>query len=132
MENQENMNTGSATTNTTQQATSMANPFGQQQLPNATAILVLGIISIVGCFCYGLPGLVCGIIALVLSGKANALYKENPSLYTEASFKNMKAGKVCAIIGLSLSALTVIIVIIELVIFGAMLNAMPWEMMGRH
>ena len=130
MENQENANTGSATT-TTQQTTS-ANPFGQQQLPNATAILVLGIISIVGCFCYGLPGLVCGIIALVLSGKATTLYKENPSLYTEASFKNMKAGKVCAIIGLSLSALTVIIVIIELVIFGAMLNAMPWEMMGRH
>ncbi len=25
-------------------------PFGQQQLPNATAVLVLGIISIVGCF----------------------------------------------------------------------------------
>ncbi len=45
MENQENVNTGSATT-TTQQTTS-ANPFGQQQLPNATAILVLGIISIV-------------------------------------------------------------------------------------
>ena len=40
-------------------------PFGQQQLPNATAVLVLGIISIVGCFCYGIIGLILGIIALV-------------------------------------------------------------------
>ena len=41
----------------------------QRPLPNATAVLVLGIIAIVGCFCDGIPGLVCGIIALVLAGK---------------------------------------------------------------
>jgi hypothetical protein len=38
------------------------------QLPNATATLVLGILSIVVCF-------ICGIIALVISNKDIALYK---------------------------------------------------------
>ena len=38
-------------------------PFGQQQLPNSTAVLVLGIISIVGCFCYGILGLILGLIS---------------------------------------------------------------------
>lgn len=107
-------------------------PFGQQPLPNATAVLVLGIISLVGCFCYGIIGLVLGIIALVLSGKAARLYTSNPSLYTEASFKNMKAGKVCAIIGTCLSAAYFIFLVIWIAFIGAALTAMPWDMMMKH
>ena len=42
---------------------------GQRTLPNSTAVLVLGIISIVGCIFYGVPGLVCGIIAIFLHKK---------------------------------------------------------------
>ena len=76
--------------------------FGQQALPNATAVLVLGIISIVGCFCYGIIGLILGIIAVVLAGKATKLYNDNPGMYTESSFKNLKAGKVCGVVGLCL------------------------------
>ena len=106
--------------------------FGQQPLPNATGVLVLGIISIVGCFCYGIVGIITGIIALVLAGKAIKLYNANPTLYTEASYKNLKAGKVCGIIGLSLSSIFFIIVIIEIIAFGMMFSSMPWEMMGRH
>ncbi|MBS1563194.1 MAG: hypothetical protein JST39_02345, partial [Bacteroidetes bacterium] len=34
-------------------------PNPQMPLPNATPVLVLGIISIVGCFCYGIVGLIC-------------------------------------------------------------------------
>ena len=45
----------------------------QQKLPNATAVLVLGILSIVTCCCYGIPGIVAGIIGLVLYKKDNAL-----------------------------------------------------------
>ncbi len=113
-------------------SSNLSNPFGQQQLPNATAVLVLGIISIVGCFCYGFIGLVLGIIALVLSGKAGKLYASNPALYTEASYKNMKAGKVCAIIGTSLSAVYLIILIIYIAIIGAVITGMPWEMLTKH
>ncbi len=106
--------------------------FGQQQLPNATAVLVLGIISIVGCFCYGIVGLVLGIIAVVLAGKATKLYQANPSAYTESSFKNMKAGKVCGIIGLCLSAAYFIFLIIYIVAIGAALSTLPWATMGGH
>jgi hypothetical protein len=102
--------------------------FGQQILPNSTAVLVLGIISIVGCFCYGLVGLILGIIALVLAGKAGALYQQNPGMYSEASFKNMKAGKVCAIVGLSLSAACLLFMIIYLCILGTAISMMPWDM----
>ncbi len=41
----------------------------KQELPNSTGVLVLGILSIVFCWCYGIPGLVLGIIALVMSKK---------------------------------------------------------------
>lgn len=101
---------------------SLNTPQNQQALPNATGVLVLGIVSIATCVCYGIPGLILGIIALVLANKANKLYLENPSNYSESSFKNMKAGKICAIIGLSLSSLFAIWVIIYVLILGAALG----------
>lgn len=90
----------------------------QRPLPNATAVLVLGIISIVGCFCYGIVGLICGIIALVLAGKDRAKYNATPELYTEGSFKNLNAGRVCAIIGTILSAIYVALIIFVVVTVG--------------
>ena len=73
-------------------------------LPNATATLVLGILSIVVCF-------ICGIIALVISNKDVALYKTNPELYSTTSYNNIKAGRICAIIGLCLQVVGLIIYI---------------------
>ena len=81
-----------------------------ETLPNSTAVLVLGIISIVGCIFYGVPGLICGIIALVLHKKNKEVYATNPAKY-EASWKNAKAGYVCAIIGTSISAVYFIVAI---------------------
>ena len=84
-------------------------PFGYQQaLPNATAILVLGIISLVLC---GVVGLVCGIIALSKAGKAKALNEANPGKYTESSFSNMQSGRTCALIGVILSAVVFVFMI---------------------
>ena len=48
------------------------NELTNQKLPNATAVLVLGILSIVTCCCYGVVGLILGIIALVLAKKERA------------------------------------------------------------
>lgn len=93
--------------------------FNQQTpLPNATAVLVLGIIGIVGCFCYGLPGLICAIIALILAGKDMKLYRANPDAYTPGSVSNLKGGRICAIIGLSLSILYFLIVVIAIATIG--------------
>lgn len=81
------------------------NNTNAMQLPNATATLVLGILSIVVCF-------ICGIVALVISNKDIALYRANPELYSAASYNNIKAGRVCAIIGIALQVIGLIIYII--------------------
>ena len=93
------------------QTTNSTNGHSLQQLPNSTASLVLGIISIVLCWCFGRVGLVSGIIGLMMGNKAISLYKQSPCVYKESSFKNANAGKICSIIGLSLSALYLIYII---------------------
>ena len=102
----------------------------QRPLPNATAVLVLGIVSIVGCFCYGIAGIVCGIIAVVLSGKDLKLYNADPTLYTPNSLSNLKSGRICAIIGLSLSAAYLIFLIIYIMTVGWAFLSHPW--MWQH
>lgn len=103
-------------------------PMMQKSLPNATAVLVLGICSIVGaCLLAGIPGLACGIIALVMAGKDRARLRANASEWTESSAKNMNAGRVCAIIGTILSGIMVICILIWVAIFGAAMSMMPWK-----
>ncbi len=105
-------------------------PIGMQpQLPNATAALVLGIISIPTCFCAGIVGLVCGIIAISLGSKAVKLYKANSGVYNQSSFNNANAGRICGIIGTILSALYLIFYIIYVLILGMAFSAIPWEHM---
>ncbi len=82
-------------------------------LPNATAVLVLGILSIVICF-------ITGIIALVMAKKDLELYNANPGMYNPASLSNIKTGKICAIIGIVLQSIAILVYIIILVVaFGA-------------
>lgn len=110
--------------------TSNVNSFiPQKKLPNSVAVLVLGIVSIPTCFCYGIVGLVCGIIALVLANKDMNLYAANPQEYELASYNNLKAGRVCAIVGLSLSALYLLYVIVVLAFLGTALTLMPFGSM---
>jgi hypothetical protein len=104
-----------------QQINNIGNPYNQnvyqQKIPNGEAVLVLGIIAIVSSFCYGFFGLVLGIVALILANSANKTYLMNPNAYSPASYNNLKAGKVCAIIGIVLGSLIILSVII---FFGAM------------
>jgi hypothetical protein len=92
----------------------------QQKLPNSTLILVLGILSIVTCCCYGVLGLLLGIITIVLAKKATAIYAESPEQYS--GFQNVKTGKILAIIGIVLSVLYLIMTIWMVSTFG-------WEAM---
>ncbi len=74
----------------------------QQNLPNSTAVLILGITSIVfGCSC-GL-GLILGAIGLSLAKKDEMLYNQAPHLYSD--YGNLKAGKTMSLIGLILGIL---------------------------
>ncbi len=45
----------------------------EKTLPNAIAVLVLGILFVLGCICYVVLGLIFGIIALILLKKDKAL-----------------------------------------------------------
>jgi len=78
-----------------------------QKLPNDIAVLVLGIVSIAMCG----VGLVTGIIALVLSGKSMSLHKTSPELYSESSYSMLNSGRICAIVGVCLSSLIIIVYI---------------------
>jgi hypothetical protein len=102
--------------------------FQQQPVPNSTAVLVLGILSIVTCWTNGFIGIVLGIIALAIAGKGITAYKANPSLYTLSSYNNLKSGRVCAIIGLSLSGFFLLVILSVLgFAFSAIFSTLPWH-----
>jgi uncharacterized membrane protein len=82
----------------------------QQVLPNASATLVLGILSIVFSCCTGIIGIILGIIALAISAKSVKLYKENPEKWS--GYSNLNAGRITAIIGLCLSCVYIVWVVI--------------------
>lgn len=86
----------------------------KQTLPNSTAVLVLGICSIVfGCF---FVGLILGIIGLNLGSKGRRLYNSNPDLYN--GFGALNAGWIMSIIGTILSAIYTIYWLIVVAILG--------------
>jgi hypothetical protein len=87
-----------------------------QKLPNATAVLVLGILSILTCCCYGLFGLALGIVALVLANKDMKLYKEFPEKFS--NYKNLNVGRILAIIGVVLNVLSLIYFIFIISMIG--------------
>ena len=104
----------------------------RQTLPNSTLILVLGILSIIGCCCYGIIGLILGIVTIVLAKKATAIYAENPELYD--GYNNVKTGKILAYVGIALSVIYVIIMIIGLIIYGGIegIEEMQREMIEQY
>ena len=83
----------------------------QKSVPNAMLIMICGIVSIV--FCCGL-GTIAGVIALIMSSKANKLIAADPDGYSDA--KNVKIGRTCAMIGLGLQVLAVLFYIVYFVI----------------
>ena len=103
--------------NKNQGSTNWSNSSSQTDLPNATAALVLGIISLVCTVllwcCYGFfPGIITAIIGLALGVSSTKTYDSNPALYTEKSYKNAKAGKVMSLISLILSVLMIMMLVV--------------------
>tara|TARA_R100000935_G_C2830179_1_gene164591 strand:- start:21 stop:353 length:333 start_codon:yes stop_codon:yes gene_type:complete len=106
--------------------------LNKQELPNATLILILGILSIVGCCCYGIIGVVFAIITLILAKKAMEIYNANPEMYM--GYQNVKIGRILAIIGLVLSILFLLTIIGALIFYGGMdgLEEFQREMMEQQ
>ena len=86
----------------------------KETLPNSTAVLVLGICSIIfGCF---FVGLILGIIGLNMAGKGRKMYNANPELYD--GYGALNAGWIMSIIGTILGGLYTFYWIILLAILG--------------
>ncbi len=122
---------------TTEQSPKSEIPVGQVirvPVPNSQGVLILGIFSLVTTVCcggIGFVGIVLGIIAVVMSSKAEQLYAENPAAYTETSYKNVNAGRICGIIGIVINGVLILAGIIYLLVVGVGLTAFfesfPWE-----
>ena len=93
-----------------------------EKLPNATAVLILGICSIVfGCF---FVGLVCGIIGLALAKRPVQMYLQNPQRYM--NYGALNAGRILSIIGVILGALSIVWLIIGGLILGQSIFFFDW------
>tara|TARA_B100000700_G_C15011727_1_gene841296 strand:- start:759 stop:1049 length:291 start_codon:yes stop_codon:yes gene_type:complete len=86
----------------------------QKSVPNAMLVMICGIASIV--FCCGM-GTIAGVVALIMSSKANKLIAEDPSGYNASEVKNVKLGRTCSMIGLGLQVI-VVIIYIAVIFFG--------------
>jgi len=96
----------------------------QHEIPNASVVLILGIIALIISFFNSLVGIVAGVVSLVMARNAERLYNETPRLYTLSSFSNIRSGKTCAIIGIVIAVLKIILIGIILGLLGAFI---PWD-----
>jgi hypothetical protein len=88
----------------------------ESKSPYATAVLVLGISSVALCCCYGVPGILTGIIALVLYGKEKKVYEKNKENYK--NFDSLQTGRTLSIIGMSMSILYIVYLLFALSVVG--------------
>jgi uncharacterized membrane protein len=88
----------------------------QRKLPNATGVLVLGILSILTCCCYGIISIILGAVGMYLAKKDIALYAENPELYS--NYGNVKTGRILCIIGIVLGAIYLLMMVWAIMTFG--------------
>jgi ABC-type antimicrobial peptide transport system permease subunit len=94
------------------------------QAPNATAILILGILSIVlSCLGGGIIGLVLGIIGLILTAQSKRMIRASEESYDESSIKNVEAGRICAIVGVCLGGLLMVFWILYVLFFFSLFTA---------
>jgi hypothetical protein len=99
-----------------------------QNLPNARLILVLGILSILFCWWHfvSIAGIALGLIALVLANRETRLYHANPAGYTTGSLNNVRTGRTCAVIGITISV--IVFTFVMLLIFGILVTLPFWGM----
>jgi hypothetical protein len=95
----------------------------QMNLPNSNTILVLGILSLVFCWwhIFSIAGVVLSIVTLSLARKELSLFYSQPNNFTVSSLNNVKAGRVCAIIGLIISILVFVAALLMIIGFFTLL-----------
>jgi len=99
-----------------------------KKLPNATAVLILGILSILTCWCYGVFGIIFGGIALLLGRKDSKAYRATPDQFD--NYQTLNIGRILSIIGVVLSLITIAIMIWAISIVG--LDGIQNEVLARE
>ena len=84
-----------------------AGPAGPATSGFAVASMILGIGSLVTCLCYGVPPLICGILALVFASHATRDIQAGRASISSAGMA--RAGRICGIFGLVIAAIWLII-----------------------
>jgi uncharacterized membrane protein len=77
------------------------------RVPFDKTVLILGILSIVGAFCFGVVGLIFSIMALALSTDPSRAYQTNPDRFVPSSYRQLKSGVTYGTVGLILSLLII-------------------------
>lgn len=93
----------------------------RRDIPDATTVLILGILSLIFSFSCGIIGLILGIVSVVMASSQRRIYQAAPDDYTENSLKNLNAGRVCGIISICFSAIAFVMLILifcGIVVFG--------------
>ncbi len=108
---------------TNQQSYEQSNPYFKPDAPNAMAILILGIVSLVlifilSCLGIGFLGFITSIVGFILAISAQKEIAANPDRYSEKSIKNIKVGKILNLIGLIIGIISIVLGILILVAGG--------------
>jgi len=90
----------------------------------AVASLVLGILSLVTCMYYGLPGLICGILALIYAKQVRRITDEGNASAISVSMG--KAGRVCGMVGVILSSIFFVLMALYIVFIIGIVGAAAW------
>jgi hypothetical protein len=95
----------------------------QMNLPNSNTILVLGILSLVFCWWHilSIVGIVLSIVTLSMTSRELSLFYTRPNDFTLSSLNNVKAGRICAIIGLIISILVFVVALLMIIGLFALL-----------
>lgn len=91
---------------------------GQISLPNSTASLVLGILSLVFCVFYGVLAVILGGIGYYLAQQDKKLLSMNPAAYSSQSVSTLNAGRICSLIGLILGSIFVTFILVIFLVIG--------------
>ena len=79
----------------------------KEKLPHSQSALILGISSIVtACCCWGVIGVIVGIIGLTESNKAIAIHNQNPNDFD--GINNAQTGRTTSIIGIIIGAISML------------------------
>ena len=101
----------------------------KRSLPEASTVLVLGILSLIFTFSCGIVGLILGIIAVAMASSQRKIYMNAPGEYTESSYNNVNSGRVCGIISICIAAIIIafaILIVCGVVILGISASTFGW------